>query len=82
MKTAQAVLERLQEVERLLPVPVELEQVHRTLQSAEAALRTRAGHSTDCDRWCRIWMLLFGAAYSLRYAHLYCDGQPIRTASR
>lgn len=74
---AQLVLERLHEIERLLPVPQELVPAHEFLRRAESVLPVQAGHSTDCDRWCRVWMLLSGASYSLRYAQLYCDDQPL-----
>lgn len=77
MEAAQAVLQRFREIEDMLPLPQELMSAHDSLKRAEDALPAQAGHNGDCDRWCRVWMLLFGASYSLRCAHLYCDDNPL-----
>ena len=77
MSEAHAVLARLREIERLLPIPNELGRAQAVLKAAEDALSLSAGHSEDCDRWCRVWMLLFGAWQSLRYASLFSDALPL-----
>lgn len=77
MSNASKVLALLYEIENLLPVPSELKKAQDILRAAESELPLVAGHVGNCDRWCRVWMLLFGAWQSLRYVSLYSDSQPL-----
>ncbi len=61
----------------------DLEQLRHTLAEVEAQLpRPDSSNHTECDDWCKLWMLLVGAHYSLAQAQGHLSASPLHIELR
>ena len=61
----------------------DLEQLQHKLAEVEAHLpRRNSSEHTECDDWCKLWMLLVGTHYSLAQAQGHLSVEPLQVKLR